>query len=66
MLEAALMIMSSIPNENSIEYAITGHSGDTANITFVPFHSTVTDEKNQFTVLQVRKSLPPSSQALMF
>jgi hypothetical protein len=58
MLEAALMIMASIPNENSIEYSITGHSGDTPDITFVPFNSTdVNQEKPRFQVLQVTLDL---------
>jgi hypothetical protein len=54
MLEAALMVMASIPNEDTIEYSITGHSGDTPNITFVPYHAkNVEEEKPRFQVLQV-------------
>ena len=55
MLEAALLILSSISNHPTIEYSISGHSGDSANIDFVPFNAPNTaQEKFQFQVLQVQ------------
>ena len=59
-LEAALMIMESMPNSNAgatdndiIEYAITGHSGDSPEIPFLSFFDKrPTNEKERLEILQ--------------
>lgn len=57
MLEAALLILSSISNNSTVEYSISGHSGDSADIDFVPFNTPqASQEKFQFQVLQVINS----------
>lgn len=54
MLEAALLVLSSISNNPTVEYSISGHSGDSADIEFVPFNTlNSSQEKFQFQVLQV-------------
>lgn len=57
MLEAALLIMSSISNNPTVEFSITGHSGDSPDIDFVPFNtSNANQEKFQYQVLQVKRN----------
>jgi len=61
MLEAALLVMMAMPSgerisaeTSNLEYSITGHSGDSENISFVPFgsYSAVKDEKSRLKLLQ--------------